>query len=146
MGATAARLSKAPPEPVHPVPFFLTPPVFLLPDSAGAQGGSVARALLESKKFAVRALSRDVSQPRALALRDLGAEVVRGGLNSEESVEAALKGAYGVFLVTNFWDHRSKEEEVRQVETHCFLFPCGAFLLTLPRHCPPWRDGEKYKP
>ncbi|XP_053421834.1 nmrA-like family domain-containing protein 1 isoform X1 [Nycticebus coucang] len=82
--------------------------------STGAQGGSVARAILESKNFAVRALTRDVTGPNALTLRDLGAEVVKGDLNDETSVEAALKGAYGAFVVTNFWDHFSKEKEVCQ--------------------------------
>uniref|UniRef100_A0A671F7F1 NmrA-like family domain-containing protein 1 n=1 Tax=Rhinolophus ferrumequinum TaxID=59479 RepID=A0A671F7F1_RHIFE len=78
------------------------------------QGGSVARAILESEKFAVRALTRDVTRSNALVLRDLGAEVVKGDLNDEASVEAALKGTYGAFVVTSFWDHHSKEKEVCQ--------------------------------
>ncbi|XP_016055678.1 PREDICTED: nmrA-like family domain-containing protein 1 [Miniopterus natalensis] len=82
--------------------------------ATGAQGGSVARAILESKKFAVRAMTRDVTRPNALVLRDLGAEVVKGDLNDAASVEAALKDAYGAFVVTNFWDHLSKEKEVCQ--------------------------------
>ncbi|KAI4548225.1 hypothetical protein MG293_000555 [Ovis ammon polii] len=49
-----------------------------------------------------------------MVLRDLGAKVVEGDLNDKASVEAALKGAYGAFLVTNFWDHFSKEKEVCQ--------------------------------
>ncbi|KAB0366894.1 hypothetical protein FD754_011050, partial [Muntiacus muntjak] len=69
-----------------------------------AQGGSVARAMLESKKYV----------PKAQVLRDLGAEVVKGDLNDKASVEAALKGAYGAFLVTNTWEHFSKEKEVCQ--------------------------------
>ncbi|XP_066203628.1 nmrA-like family domain-containing protein 1 [Saccopteryx leptura] len=85
--------------------------------ATGAQGGSVAKAILESKQFAVRALTRDVTQPKARALQSLGAEVVRADLNDEASVEAALKGAYGVFVVTNFWDDFSKEKEVRQGKT-----------------------------
>ncbi|XP_065799379.1 nmrA-like family domain-containing protein 1 [Muntiacus reevesi] len=82
--------------------------------ATGAQGGSVARAMLESKKYVVRALTRDVTQPKAQVLRDLGAEVVKGDLNDKASVEAALKGAYGAFLVTNTWEHFSKEKEVCQ--------------------------------
>ncbi|XP_032982847.1 nmrA-like family domain-containing protein 1 isoform X1 [Rhinolophus ferrumequinum] len=82
--------------------------------ATGAQGGSVARAILESEKFAVRALTRDVTRSNALVLRDLGAEVVKGDLNDEASVEAALKGTYGAFVVTSFWDHHSKEKEVCQ--------------------------------
>jgi len=31
-------------------------------------------------------------------------EVVQGDLNDNESIKAALKGAYGVFAVTNFWE------------------------------------------
>ncbi|KAG8516006.1 NmrA-like family domain-containing protein 1, partial [Galemys pyrenaicus] len=87
---------------------------FLLSNHAGSQGGSVARAILESKKFVVRALTRDVTRPSAQALQGLGAEVVRGDLNDGASVETALKGAYGAFVVTNFWDHHSKEKEVCQ--------------------------------
>ncbi|XP_006084982.1 nmrA-like family domain-containing protein 1 [Myotis lucifugus] len=82
--------------------------------ATGSQGGSVARALLESKKFAVRAVTRNVTQPKALVLQELGAEVVKGDLNDKASVEAALQDAYGVFLVTNYWEHHSKEEEVSQ--------------------------------
>ncbi|XP_066097477.1 nmrA-like family domain-containing protein 1 [Saccopteryx bilineata] len=82
--------------------------------ATGAQGGSVAKAILESKQFAVRALTRDVTRPKARALQNLGAEVVRGDLNDEASVEAALKGTYGAFVVTSFWDDFSKEKEVCQ--------------------------------
>jgi uncharacterized protein YbjT (DUF2867 family) len=31
-------------------------------------------------------------------------EVVKGDLNSKESLNRVLKGAYGVFGVTNFWE------------------------------------------
>jgi len=31
-------------------------------------------------------------------------EIVAGDLNDYESIKAALKGAYGVFAVTNFWE------------------------------------------
>ncbi|XP_043861334.1 nmrA-like family domain-containing protein 1 [Dromiciops gliroides] len=82
--------------------------------ATGSQGGSVARAILAGKDFSVRALTRDVSRPAALALQDLGAEVVKCDLNDQEAVKEALKGAYGAFLVTNFWDDFSKEKEVQQ--------------------------------
>lgn len=82
--------------------------------ATGAQGGSVARAILENKHFAVRALTRDVTQKNALAFQDLGAEVVRCDLDDATSVEEALKGAHGAFVVTSFWDHLSKEKEVCQ--------------------------------
>ncbi|KAK2090838.1 hypothetical protein P7K49_030122 [Saguinus oedipus] len=94
--------------------------------ATGAQGGSVARAILESKKFAVRAVTRDVTKPKALALRDLGAEVVKGDLDDKASVDDALKGAYGAFLVTNFWETLNKDKEVQQVS----------------RLQPPWEQAE----
>uniref|UniRef100_A0A4W2ESL7 NmrA-like family domain-containing protein 1 n=1 Tax=Bos indicus x Bos taurus TaxID=30522 RepID=A0A4W2ESL7_BOBOX len=80
----------------------------------GGSGQLCGRAMLEGKKYVVRALTRDVTQPKAQVLWDLGAEVVKGDLNDKASVEAALKGAYGAFLVTNSWDHFSKEKEVCQ--------------------------------
>ncbi|MEE6489902.1 hypothetical protein FKM82_015714 [Ascaphus truei] len=82
--------------------------------ATGAQGGSVARALLENPAFMVRAVTRDVSKPAAVALHDLGAEVVKGDLNNEKQVEAILTGVYGSFVVTNFHDHMSKEKEICQ--------------------------------
>ncbi|XP_004577778.2 nmrA-like family domain-containing protein 1 [Ochotona princeps] len=82
--------------------------------ATGAQGGSVARALLDAKHFAVRALTRDVTKPSALALKDLGAEVMKCDLDNKVSLVTALKGVYGAFLVTNFWEHLSQEKEVRQ--------------------------------
>lgn len=90
----------------------------------------MARALLESKKFAVRAVTRNVTQPKALVLQELGAEVVKGDLNDKTLVESALKDAYGVFLVTNYWEHHSKDEEVCQVGIllSSFLLP---FLVAL---------------
>ena len=82
--------------------------------------------MLESKKYVVRALTRDVTQPKAQVLRDLGAEVVKGDLN---------EGAYGAFLVTNTWEHFSKEKEVCQVGT---TFKSPFFFPACPC-CPPWK-------
>lgn len=88
--------------------------------ATGAQGGSVARAILESKKFKVRALIRDETRPNVQMLRELGAEWVKGDLNDKASVEAVLKGAYGSFMVTNFWDDFSKEKEVFQITPEAY--------------------------
>lgn len=77
--------------------------------ATGAQGGSVARALLSRGAFNVRALTRKTDSPAANALRDLGAEIVQGDLDDPASLAAALEGVYGVFGVTNFWEHFDKE-------------------------------------
>lgn len=35
-------------------------------------------------------------------------------MNSKESLEKALKGAYAVFAVTNYWEKMDEELEIRQ--------------------------------
>jgi uncharacterized protein YbjT (DUF2867 family) len=79
--------------------------------ATGAQGGSVARNLLSRGQYAVRAFTRNAASPAAQALRELGAQIVEGNLDDEASIRAALDGVYGVFGVTNFWEHFAKEEE-----------------------------------
>src|SRR5436190_18537506 len=64
--------------------------------ATGQQGGGVVRALQAGGgQFKVRALSRD-----PVKHRDLADEVVEADLNRPETLAAAFKGAYGVFLVT----------------------------------------------
>lgn len=77
--------------------------------ATGAQGGSVARTLLERGQFNVRAFTRKPDSPAAQALRTLGAEIVQGDLDDPASIAAALEGCYGAFGVTNFWEHFEKE-------------------------------------
>jgi uncharacterized protein YbjT (DUF2867 family) len=70
--------------------------------ATGQQGGVVARKLL-AEGWQVRALTRDVNKPAALELKALGAEIVAGDLDNRTDLDAAFKGAYGVFSVQNFW-------------------------------------------
>ncbi|NWX33297.1 NMRL1 protein, partial [Notiomystis cincta] len=82
--------------------------------SAGAQGGGVARALLDDGTFKVRAVTRRPRKKEAEELKRRGAEVVKADQDDEASLERALAGAYGAFIVTNFWEHCSKEKEIEQ--------------------------------
>ncbi|XP_009078716.1 PREDICTED: nmrA-like family domain-containing protein 1, partial [Acanthisitta chloris] len=75
---------------------------------------SVARALLGDGSFRVRAVTRSPRKKAAEELRLLGAEVVKADQDDEASLERALEGAYGAFVVTNFWEHCSKEKEIEQ--------------------------------
>ncbi|MGC4100745.1 NmrA/HSCARG family protein [Ferruginibacter sp.] len=77
--------------------------------ATGAQGGSVAKELLTQKKFAVRILTRNPTSDNALALIQQGAAVVKGNLDDKESLKEAMKDCYGVFGVTNFWEHYQNE-------------------------------------
>jgi uncharacterized protein YbjT (DUF2867 family) len=72
--------------------------------ATGQQGGAVVRALQASGQFKVRALTRHPDKHRELA-----EEVVEADLNHPETLRAAFEGAYGVFLVTNFWEKGTDE-------------------------------------
>jgi hypothetical protein len=72
--------------------------------ATGQQGGGVVRALQASGEFKVRALTRNPDKDRQLA-----DEVVKADLDHQETLEAAFKGAYGVFLVTNFREKGTDE-------------------------------------
>ena len=45
-----------------------------------------------------------------------GAEVVKADLDDVESLKKAFAGAYGVYCVTNFWEHFSGEKEKTQAK------------------------------
>ena len=84
--------------------------------ATGSQGGGLARAILAdpSGGFACRAITRDPSKDAAKALAAAGAEVVAADLDDVESLKRAFAGAYGVYCVTNFWEHFSGEKEKAQ--------------------------------
>ncbi|MFO7586606.1 MAG: NmrA/HSCARG family protein [Gemmatimonadota bacterium] len=84
--------------------------------ATGAQGGGLARAILDDPEggFAVRALTRNPGSEKASALATAGAEVVEADLDDEASLVRALEGAHGAFFVTNFWEHFSPEKEYAQ--------------------------------
>ncbi|XP_074136113.1 nmrA-like family domain-containing protein 1 [Sminthopsis crassicaudata] len=82
--------------------------------ATGAQGGSVARTLLEDGTFKVRVVTRNPKQKAAEHLKNQGAEVVRGDQDDEKSLEPALAGAYAAFIVTNYWENLNQEQEIKQ--------------------------------
>lgn len=83
----------------------------LVTGATGAQGGSVAAHLLARGEVAVRCLTRHPDSARAGELRAEGAEVVQGDLGDPASLRRALAGCWGVFGVTNFWEHFEREYE-----------------------------------
>ena len=84
--------------------------------ATGSQGGGLARAILADPDgpFAVRALTRSAQSDSARALAAAGAEVVEADLFDESSLRRAFDGAYGAFVVTNYWAERTPEEEAAQ--------------------------------
>jgi uncharacterized protein YbjT (DUF2867 family) len=86
--------------------------------ATGAQGGAVCRAALSDSAtgFKVRAVTRDPTKEKAKALESQGAEVVQADIDDVESLKQAFAGAFGVFALTNFWEHMSAEKETQQAE------------------------------
>src|SRR5438093_9564160 len=84
--------------------------------ATGSQGGGLSRAILADPNggFAVRAITRDPNKDNAKALAAQGAEVVSANLDDVESLKKAFAGAYGVYGVTNFWEHGSAPKETQQ--------------------------------
>lgn len=87
--------------------------------STGAQGGGLARAILSdpNSQFQVRAVTRNADSEKAKQLEALGAEVVEADIDDKKSIVNVLKGAYGAFFVTFFWDHFSPEKEYLQAKS-----------------------------
>ncbi len=86
--------------------------------ATGAQGGGLVRAIVgdPGSGFSARALTRDANSDKAKALTKLGAEVVSADLDDVASLKRAFTGAYGLFCLTNFWEHFSPEKEYAQAK------------------------------
>jgi uncharacterized protein YbjT (DUF2867 family) len=86
--------------------------------ATGTQGGGLAAAILADPNggFACRAVTRNPGKDQAKALAAKGAEVVKADLDDVESLKKAFAGAYGVYAVTNFWEHFSAEKEKAQAK------------------------------
>ncbi len=72
--------------------------------ASGSQGGSVVRCLTNQGAFHVRALTRRPDHYEGPA-----DDVLRADLDDASTLHDALKGAHGVFLVTNFWQAGTDE-------------------------------------
>jgi uncharacterized protein YbjT (DUF2867 family) len=75
----------------------------LITGATGKQGGATLHNLL-GKGFHLRALTRKPDSDAARALVNTGVEVVKGDLNDDASLKAALAGAWGVYAVQNTWE------------------------------------------
>jgi uncharacterized protein YbjT (DUF2867 family) len=91
--------------------------------ATGAQGGALVRAILAdpSGEYAVWALTRNPDSAAAKDLAAAGAEVVAADLDDEASIRAAFDGAYGAFVVTNYWAPRTAEDEAARTRAEMEL-------------------------
>jgi len=67
--------------------------------ATGSQGKGIVNALVNEGSFTVRAITRNPKKYSGKAH-----EAVYADLNDSQSLKDAFKNAYGVFVVTNFWE------------------------------------------
>lgn len=86
--------------------------------ATGVQGGSVINTILSqpslSQQFTLRGITRNTSSDKAKALAAKGVELAAADLNNPQNLAEVLKGSYGVFAVTNYWETMSSETEISQ--------------------------------
>jgi uncharacterized protein YbjT (DUF2867 family) len=92
--------------------------------ATGNQGNSTAHAVLSSpslsQRYAVRAISRNTSHPKMLALKTAGAQLAQADLDDPSSLSAALKGVSHLFLMTTTsYTGNTREIETRQAKSVC---------------------------
>ncbi|CAI5484614.1 unnamed protein product [Closterium sp. Yama58-4] len=87
-------------------------PLVVVFGATGAQGSSVVAALLASGRYRIRAVTRHADSPRAAHLRDAKVDVAQADQADRQAVRAALEGAYGAFVVTDYYSLGEREEEV----------------------------------
>jgi len=84
--------------------------------ATGMQGGSIVNTLLAEKWHGgIRALTRDVTKPKAQELASKGVELFKADLKDKESLCKAFQGATTAFVVTDTYDPSTKEtDEAKQ--------------------------------
>lgn len=96
--------------------------------ATGQQGGGLVRAILADPqgRFTVRALTRNADSGTAREFATQGAEVVEADLDDEASVRKAFDGAYGAFVVTNYWAQRTPEQDKARTRAEMELAQAAA--------------------
>src|SRR5579871_1021886 len=84
----------------------------LITGVTGHQGGATARAL-RGIAFRLRGMTRKPDSEQAVALARDGVEIVKGDLDDEATLRAALTGVWGVFGLQNTWEAGVEREEAQ---------------------------------
>ncbi|KAK0474921.1 NmrA family protein [Armillaria novae-zelandiae] len=81
--------------------------------ATGQQGGSVVEYLLKyPESFTIRAITRNPQSTAAKNLTAKGVEVVKADLSNLDEVSSAFAGAWGIFAVTQFYEHGYESEQL----------------------------------
>ncbi|KAH7108584.1 NAD(P)-binding protein [Auriculariales sp. MPI-PUGE-AT-0066] len=90
-------------------------PLVVIVGATGNQGSAVVAGLAgSSKPYRVRGFTRDPSKPAGQKLAQQGVEVVALSieLTNAAAVQQAFRGADVAFIMTTFWEHFSKQQEI----------------------------------
>ncbi|CAF2112324.1 unnamed protein product [Rotaria magnacalcarata] len=79
-------------------------PVIVVVGATGQQGGSVINALINSNRWTVRGLSRNISSEGSQKLIANGVQMISCNIDCFDECVEAFKDAYGVFAMTNYWE------------------------------------------
>jgi uncharacterized protein YbjT (DUF2867 family) len=91
--------------------------MFCIFGATGNQGNSIAEYMLDScKDWKLRGICRDVDDKCAMELKKKGVEMMSADMakDSVDRLAECMKGCYGCFLMTNFWDPNTMNKEVAQ--------------------------------
>ena len=69
--------------------------------ATGKQGGSVVKYLLQEPKYQVIGVTRNTESESAKALSQQGVKLVKADFTDKDSLQRAVQGAHGVFLVVD---------------------------------------------
>lgn len=80
--------------------------------ATGSQGGSVLKSLASTGLYQLNAITRNANSDKAKQLLTLkNVKLSEANLNDQASIDKALEGSYGVFLVTELaLDHKTSTE------------------------------------
>lgn len=91
-------------------------PLVVILGATGVQGGSVVKSLLETKKYKIRGLTRNVDSESSKKLKEKGVEMVKCNLFNKKDIENGFENADIVYAVTNFWDPEIAFSDPRKEE------------------------------
>lgn len=87
--------------------------------ATGLQGGAVVKAFkeLNDDDITIRAITRDPTSEKALAIESMVDEIVQANGDDEDSMVKAFDGCYGAFIVSNFWEDLDVRHEMQTLRT-----------------------------
>lgn len=96
----------------------------LVTGATGNQGSAVAKSLL-ARGHQVRALVLEFGEPGAQQLSELGAELVNGNFDNDDSIKAACDGVDSIYLMSTFYTDGPETEFKQATNVANIADKCG---------------------